>query len=200
MKKLLIIAVLAILLAPVCLQAQSEGKISLTERRDQSLLPNDIYAGYGLGSVYFWANQDDASSTVTPGTFFIGYSRSLGKVIDVGFQASFTPITFKYNSASYNGTYSTEENNNYWQGLATLRFSYLSKPMFRMYSGIGIGVTMNYYTDVANGVTTSGQKLLPAGQMTFLGFRVGRALSGFGEFGIGTNGIIILGMSYRFPD
>ena len=68
-----------------------------------------------------------------------------------------------------------------------------------MYSGIGIGVTMNYYTNEES-TTNKGQQLLPAGQFTLLGFRVGRALSFFGEFGIGTNSIVNCGISYKFGD
>jgi opacity protein-like surface antigen len=200
MKNLLIIAMLAILLAPLCMQAQGEGNIPLTARKDQSALFNDVYGGYGLGSAFFWAKQGDASSTITPGTFFAGYSRALGKVVSVGFQASFTRLTLNDSYVDYYGPYESEETNNYWQGMATVRFAYLNKPGFRMYSGVGIGVTMNYYTDTSDGTTTSGQKLMPAGQLTLLGFRVGRALGGFGEFGYGTNGIIIVGMSYKFSD
>jgi hypothetical protein len=36
--------------------------------------------------------------------------------------------------------------------------------------------------------------------LTLLGFRVGRALSFFGEFGIGTNSIINAGVSYKFGE
>ena len=68
-----------------------------------------------------------------------------------------------------------------------------------MYSGIGIGVTMDYYTNEQT-TTKKGQQLLPAGQFTLLGFRVGRALSFFGEFGIGTNSIVNCGLSYKFGD
>jgi hypothetical protein len=200
MKNVTLFLLLLTLGAQYDLVAQSEGDIPLTPRKDQSVLYNDVFAGYGLGSLYFWSNQDDSRSYAAPGTFFIGYQRSLGKVISVGFQASFTPINSEYKSTNSYNYYYSEKTDNYWQGIANIKFSYLNKPMFRMYSGVGLGVTMDYYTETVNGTTTKGQRLLPAGQMTFLGFRVGRALSGFGEFGIGTNGIIIVGMSYRFSD
>jgi len=91
---------------------------------------------------------------------------------------------------------------NAWQGIANVRFQYLNRRSFCMYSGIGIGVTMDTYsqTNQSTGEVVNGQKLLPAGQMTLLGFRAGRALGVFGEFGIGTNSIINLGISYKFGD
>jgi hypothetical protein len=91
---------------------------------------------------------------------------------------------------------------NMWQGIASVRFRYLNTLSFTMYSGIGMGVTMDYYTksNTSNSNTSKGQKLLPAGQLTLLGFRVGRSLSFFGEFGIGTNSILNAGISYKFAD
>ena len=69
-----------------------------------------------------------------------------------------------------------------------------------MYSGVGLGVTMNYYQEKQPDQTQTGQTIWPAAQLTLLGFRVGRALSFFGEFGVGTNSILNAGISYKFGD
>jgi len=91
--------------------------------------------------------------------------------------------------------------NNFIQGLARIKFQYLNKPVFAMYSGIAIGVTLDYYSETAkNGTTTSQQKLFPAGQLTLLGFRVGRGGAFCGEFGIGTLSILNLGVSVKFGE
>jgi opacity protein-like surface antigen len=175
-------------------------------KQDQSELFNNFYISYGLGSIYYFIDDEGMSADNTSGTFLVGYSRSLSKVIAVGFQVSYTNIgrseqvTSGYNYPNY--TYHTNtENNNLWQGLASVRFQYLNRPSLCMYSGIGMGVTMDNYTiDNWDGSTDKGQKLLPAGQLTLLGFRVGRAFGFFGEFGIGTNSIISAGFSYKIGD
>jgi opacity protein-like surface antigen len=171
-------------------------------KKDQSELFNDLYISYGTGTIYYFIQNESLEAKTLSGTFLIGFSRTINKVIAVGFQLSYTNIgrsgtTYDY---SYSTSYTDEMTDNLWQGIANVRFRYLNTPSFCMYSGIGMGVTMDYYTETYNNTTTKGQKLLPAGQLTLLGFRVGRALSFFGEFGIGTNSILNAGVSYKFAD
>jgi hypothetical protein len=159
---------------------------------------NDVYVTYGFGSVYYYINQNSNSnySFTTAGSFILGYTRSLNKVIGVGFQIAYTPMTATYNLSS-SGT--ETKNYNYVQALARVRFQYLNKPVFGMYSGIAIGVTMDYHSETStSGKTTTHQYLYPAGQLTLLGFRVGRSAAFMGEFGIGTLSILNLGFSYKF--
>ncbi len=171
---------------------------SRSDRQEQADLYNEVYVSYGLGSLYYFVNQDEAYSFTTTGTILAGFTRTINRVIGVGFQASYGNVVRTKEATQYSSAYSYDDN--YWQGIAYVRFRYLNKPMFCMYSGMGIGVTMDYYTEKGSGYTKNGQKLLPAGQMTLLGFRVGRALAFFGEFGIGTGQIINAGISYKFGE
>lgn len=165
------------------------------EKSHQIDLLNEVYASYGLGSLFYFINQNSSNSYNSPGTFIVGYTRSLNKIIGVGFQLGFTPITTQYPLGS---SYSKEVNN-YLQGLARVKFQYLNKPVFAMYSGVAIGVTLDYYSETSKGgTTTNTQKLYPAGQLTLLGFRVGRGGAFVGEFGIGTLSILNLGVSFKF--
>lgn len=172
------------------------------EKKSQSDMPNDFYASYGTGTVFYFIERENLKANTLSGTFLFGFSRSLNKVIAVGFQLSYTRIgrsgtSYDYN---YNASAPHEITDNLWQGMANVRFRYLNTPSFSMYSGIGMGVTMDFYEETENKIESSGQKLLPAGQLTLLGFRVGRAFSFFGEFGIGTNSIVNAGVSYKFSD
>jgi hypothetical protein len=165
------------------------------EKPNQKDLLNDFYVSYGVGSLFYYIDQNSNYSYSSPGTFIFGYTNSLSKVIAIGFQLGYTPITTVYNSTS------NEKNqiDNYVQGLARIKFQYLNKPVFCMYSGIAMGVTMDYYTDsFKSGSPTNHQKLLPAGQLTLLGFRIGRSAAFVGEFGLGTLSILNLGFSYKF--
>ena len=167
------------------------------KKKPQTELLNEVYVTYGIGSLYYYINQGSSNTYTSPGSFIAGYTRTLNKIIGVGFQIGFTPITTQYPTGS---TYSKDVNN-FIQGLARIKFQYLNKPVFAMYSGIAIGVTLDYYSETAkNGTTTSQQKLFPAGQLTLLGFRVGRGGAFCGEFGIGTLSILNLGVSVKFGE
>jgi hypothetical protein len=91
-------------------------------------------------------------------------------------------------------------NNNLIMGIARVTFNYVNKPVIRMYSGIGIGLTINLSSVKLNGQTDHDRKLLPGGQLTLMGLRFGRAFGGFVEFGFGTYGIVNAGLSYKFKD
>ena len=85
-------------------------------------------------------------------------------------------------------------------GIARVTFCYLNKPFIRMYSGIGIGLTIDFGKATVNGESTSERKLWPGGELTLMGLRFGRAFGGFLEFGFGSYGILNAGLSYKFAD
>ena len=195
MKKFTLLTVSFVLICMITASAQEKsGK----QKNDQVNLWNDFYISYGIGSVLYFTNQNTDYSKTTTGTFLIGYSRSINRVIAVGFQLSYGNVE-RTTSSNYADSW-YKYNDNYWQGMAGVRFRYLNKSMFCMYSGVAIGVTMDYYSESSLSYIKTGQKLLPAAQLTLLGFRVGRALGFFGEFGIGTNSIINAGVSYKFGE
>ncbi|MEI6884264.1 MAG: hypothetical protein WCO02_07240 [Bacteroidota bacterium] len=176
--------------------AQTQQAVA-KEKKHQIDLMNEVYATYGIGSLFYFINQSSSNSYTSPGSFIIGYTRTLNKVVGVGFQIAYTPVTIQYET----GSSTSKEINNYFQGLARVKFQYLNKPIFAMYSGVAIGVTMDYYSQTSkSGTTSNSQKLYPAGQLTLIGFRVGRTGAFVGEFGIGTLSILNLGVSIKFGE
>ena len=207
MKKITVIILAVFFSAVVAAMGQHVDPGDNKVKQDQSELHNDIYLSYGTGTLYYFIDNEGLKGNTLSGTFLIGFSRSINKVIAVGFQLSYTNIgrsqpTYDYASYPPYQSYDEYMTDNLWQGMANVRFRYLNTPSFCMYSGVGMGVTMDYYheTNSMNTNDSKGQKLLPAGQLTLLGFRVGRAFSFFGEFGIGTNSILNAGFSYKFSD
>jgi opacity protein-like surface antigen len=202
MKKLIFFSLAILLTGVLTNAARAQETGAKKEKQDQNELYNDFYFSVGTGTIYYFVENDNMKATSLSGTFLLGFSRSINHVISVGFQLSYTNIGRSEEAYNYsNGsTYTQEQTDNLWQGIANIRFRYLNKPAFCMYSGVGMGVTMDYYTNTDYSGTDKGQKLLPAGQLTLLGFRVGRALSFFGEFGIGTNSIVNAGVSYKFGE
>lgn len=204
MKKLILLTVALIFTGIATSVGQDNETNPKKMKTDQSDVYNDFYISIGTGTVFYFIENNNMGANSMSGTFLAGFCRSINKVIAVGFQVSYTKIDRSqtdqdYQSPASNTNYQID---NLWQGLANVRFRYLNKPAFCMYSGIGIGVTMDYYykSNNYNSTTSKGQKLLPAAQLTLLGFRVGRALSLFGEFGIGTNSILNAGISYKFGE
>jgi hypothetical protein len=184
--------------------------------KSQIFRQNDFYAGYGAFSVFYFTtvNSGDFDNISTnnlkdptsPGTFFMGYQRYLNKVIATGFMFGYQP--FHRTGYGYDNSYGYYGNNyvpitldnHLIMGMARVTFSYLNKPVISMYSGIGIGVTINLIHIEGEGISANDRKLLPAGQLTLMGLRFGRAFGGFVEFGFGTYGIVNLGLNYKFAD
>jgi hypothetical protein len=180
----------------------------------QTLLQNDFYAGYGGFSVFYFTGINSGSFDLirtsnlkdeqSAGTFFLGYQRSLNTVVSTGFLFGYQNFNRTGMGYIYQSDNTTPEaitvNNNLIMGIARVTFNYVNKPVIRMYSGIGIGLTINLSSVKLNGQTDHDRKLLPGGQLTLMGLRFGRAFGGFVEFGFGTYGIVNAGLSYKFKD
>jgi hypothetical protein len=208
MKTALLLISCLILLSITTVRAQDEAQS--TPKSGQVLLTNDFYAGYGALGLFYWTGRmahssgypsEVGSQTFTeptsPGTFFVGYNRNLNKVVAVGFMFGLQNFTYT-GKTTYGVT--TDYNDLLIGGMAKITFCYLNKPNIRMYSGIGIGLTMNFGTADQPDQTITDRKLFPGGQFTLMGIRFGRALGGFVEFGMGTMGIVNAGISYKFKD
>ncbi|HNW76449.1 MAG TPA: hypothetical protein PKJ28_06135 [Bacteroidales bacterium] len=188
---------------------------SFSQENTSPSRPNEIYVGYGALSLFYftgnldhnyddpyyyqdYTNQDPSS----PGTFFIGYNRQLNKVISIGIVLSYMQTTnsFKYHddysSVSLKGT----NQESLITEITRVTFGYLNRPSLKVYSGIGMGVTIDLNEATFDGTTQKDRKILPAGQLTFIGIRFGKAFGGFVEFGVGSNGIMQGGLSYRIAD
>ena len=194
-------------------------------KNSQATLYNDFYAGYGALSILYFTgrmkhssdyptesglydnNSSSGNSFTEPqsaGTIYLGYARSLNKVVSVGFMFGYQ--NFHYTGKghqNYNGNdslLSLTSDDRLVTGIARVSFCYLNKPFVRMYSGIGIGITIDFGKATVNGVATTERKLWPGGQLTLMGLRFGRAFGGFLEFGFGSYGILNAGLSYKFAD
>lgn len=171
--------------------AQTEPA-SKGEKNLQGNLQNEFYFTYGLGSIYYFINQNTTNNT-SPGCFIAGYTRSITNVVGVGFQAAYTQVTYREKNST------SKTISNYLQALARVSFRYMNKPAFCMYSGVAVGITYQIDTE-KSGSSNGYRQLLPAGQLTLLGFRLGRSMAFCGEFGVGSLSILNLGITYKFGD
>jgi hypothetical protein len=227
MKKLLFFVPAMIMILTVSLSGQNIEQPPVSKHVvDQSVLYNEVSASYGLGSLYIFTGTntyyptyydgyssyyDGSDSDIkSAGSFAIGYSRMVHRVVAIGFSCSYQNLNYdnKYTYYGYypnDTTYSitTHTNDNIYSGIAKITFNYVNKPMVRVYSSFGFGVAVilsNQVGDKPGDVKQTDKTILPAGQLTFMGVRFGRNIGGFFEFGIGTNYIVSGGLSYQFGD
>lgn len=219
MKNLFPLLMIFMLMCSVSFSQNAETTAKTSTKTSQTTLYNDFYAGYGALSIFYFTGRmahssDYPTKTVSnakftepqsAGNFCIGFARSLNKVVSVGFK-------FGYQNFHYTGTAHMILNGNNSDtskiiaddrlvtGIARLTFCYLNRPYIRMYSGIGIGLTIDFGRVTVNGEPTSERKLWPGGELTLMGLRFGRAFGGFVEFGFGSYGIVNAGLSYKFAD
>jgi hypothetical protein len=171
---------------------------------------NDISVSYSAGSIYYFTgniNHNDYpdnfyTNDLDPrgmGAFALSYHRKLNRIVAIGFNASY--LNLYHDASDYEDPANSQKYyDNLFNMLASVRFMYVTKPVITMYSGVCIGLSLDFGTTTFNGITYTDKKLYPAGQITLMGIRVGKAFGGFAEFGIGTLGIITAGLSYRMGD
>lgn len=93
----------------------------------------------------------------------------------------------------YSTTYST--------AIVSVDYRYLHREMVQLYSGVGAGISV--IQDVGRDFATSTKEKGEAStyfnfQINLIGVRVGKALAGFAEFGVGSKGIVNAGISWQF--
>ena len=218
MKKLLIIF-LALILIPLMSFNLFAQETKTGKKNNQSTLHNEIYASYGLGSVYIFTDGISHSYdypysyfTGTPktvqsfGAISVGYNRMLNRIVMIGFGGTFLNCNYDRKRNSYYGNDTTLAskatfNENILNGTAKLTLNYYNKQSLRIYSSFAFGVSIIFGNATTNGHDMeSERKILPAGQLTMLGVRFGRAFGGFFEFGFGSNAIITGGLSIQLKD
>lgn len=182
-------------------------------QQDWSRVRHELRLGIGaipLTSVTFFVAKDDSPSPADYVNFYKGdktytpavnltYSYQFKKWLSFGATLTYAGIfqnRYDIISDKLRGEYRS-----LYIGLTpTVRFDYLNREMVRLYSafGLGLGYNREYNSELKENYSLRNDDFFPTLDMTFIGVTVGRKLYGFGEVGIGHNGLIKLGMGYRF--
>ncbi len=226
MKKVSLILMVFMLTGLTTFSQKAETK-NEDSRTSQATLYNDFYGGYGALSIFYFTGRMKHKSEYptesggysvdginysnkkftepqSVGNFYIGYARSLNRVVSVGFK-------FGYQEFHYRGTAQHSENgtnafvpitatDQLISGIAKVTFCYLNASSVRLYSGFGLGLTIDFGKATIDGQEFTERKLWPGGELTLMGLRFGRTFGGFLEFGFGSYGILNAGLSYKFAD
>lgn len=142
----------------------TSNSFTMLIKSSQSTLTNDFYLGYGGLSVFYFSGQlvtsfnlgisaSNLSDPSSPGCIYIGYSRILNHVVSTGFMFGYQDFQSTGTTSVYpsNTKIPVTINDRLLMGMARVTFCYVSKPFVHMYSGVGIGITMDFATERANG-------------------------------------------------
>lgn len=130
----------------------------------------------------------------TSGAWSLSYDYRFKKWFDLG-------LTLGY-YGEYSKTYSNKDLSltshnraHFVTVMPLLWFTWLNRKWVRMYTTIGLGATFGTGTDF------DGEKFsedTAAFQFTPIGISVGRSLFGFAEVGLGAQGVLMMGVGYKF--
>lgn len=181
--------------------------MSFTLLMGQETKPNAVTLSYGVAStdeiMSIWGDVFGSivgysrEEVKTSGVIILNYNRDIAKLWSIGGGLAYEQSV---GNAYILGNKVGKDNRYYLTIALEGRINYLKKPIFNLYSGLGLGYT------IAKGTITYDDKSPDTKQdfshvnyqITAVGFRVGKDLAGVAEVGFGYKGIANIGVSYRF--
>ncbi|MBR5135942.1 MAG: hypothetical protein IKU92_02725 [Rikenellaceae bacterium] len=135
----------------------------------------------------------------TSGGYALSYMYSPCRWFSVGMYAGYVSQWQKTHLHSTQATVSTTTER-HLMFVPTVRFTYLNRPLVRLYSSIGVGVGFCHERtrNVDGQLEFSANSRFCPAEVTFLGVSVGRRLFGFAELNIGSMGCCSAGIGYKF--
>ena len=183
LKRTMAILALAVLSAPVSL-AQADYR-------------NDVSLSLGIASVSDIYNLFTKAMTslvdgltevdvdfASAGSISAEYFHRMNDVISLGGIVS-------YNNLSVIEDGQVSRKVNYYSLLPAVKFQWYQREKFGTYSKVAVGATLK--TD-----STVDPSLRMSFHISLLGLEVGKRVRAFTEFGIGEQGLLVLGLRYRF--
>lgn len=118
--------------------------------------------------------------------------------IGFGLEYSFGDLIDR-NGGSEEGTVTVEFKRTSLSMVYNHKFRYINKPVFQMYSGFAVGYTLkNTDFEMNAGDKEDQNENHMTLQINTIGFRFGKQIGGFFEFGYGYRGILNIGISGHF--
>jgi len=149
-------------------------------------------------SSYFDSKTYYSGARYTSNSLFFEYIYQVNKWFGVGGSAVYLAYFNQYydgKTDQYIGENMTEHVSVY----PTVRFTWYRTPKFGAYSAFGVGQRLVFSRDRVNDVETRSTRNNISGQITLLGFTVGRNIYGFTDLlTLGSQGMLNVGLGYRF--
>lgn len=149
------------------------------------LIPSYIIAN-SLGAT---ASGDSAHTSII-GCYVFNYRYYVKTWLSFGLDCTFEGARIR-NYSQDNRQLTGARNLYTFAVMPAIRFSYLNRPVVRLYSGLQAGCYMIVSTDVEPQLTFGGN-------ITLFGVSVGKRLFGYAEINFGMKGLVQAGLGYRF--
>lgn len=206
MKRLLLLAML--LLLPSLIRAAEPGAAPLQKPKIPFQKQHEVRLSAGAWptttdlSLPYFINKIDRtriyeSPTYATGAFTLSYDYRFKRWFDLGLAVSYYG---EFNTA-YSNIDRSKLGNQEMQFISVMpviRFTWLNRPLVRMYSSLGIGMTVKTESRFAGLQRRHSRETVLSAHATLFGIAVGRALFGYAEVGAGMQGALIAGIGYRF--
>ena len=169
---------------------------ALTASAQNDELKNEIGVYYGFGSASNIVssfgtafNWDSSDKTGFWGPVGVEYYYHVTPGVAVGAMASVAGCTWSKNS-DFTSTFITV--------MPSVKFNWLRKAHFGMYSSLSAGVMFEKSSLKADGQKQTENNTKFMGHVTALGAEFGSKLCGFTELGFGERGVLTVGIRYKF--
>lgn len=150
---------------------------------------------YSLGT--FEQSKIYSGDEYYSGVYSLDYAYRFNRTISFGVSFNYACVTTKYHNLS-DDSRAGGINRHYMSVMPMLRAYWLNSKYVCLYSALGLGVTVERTVEQIGNRSYLNVDTLFAGQFTPLGITVGKRLYGFAEFGVGTQGVVIGGIGYKF--
>ncbi len=131
------------------------------------------------------------------GVYSLDYAYRFNRTISFGVSFSYACVTTRYHNL-YDDSRAGGFDQHYMSVMPMLRTYWLNSKYVCLYSALALGVTVERSVEKIGSRSYVSVDTLFAGQFTPLGITVGKRLYGFAELGVGTQGVIIGGIGYKF--
>lgn len=136
-------------------------------------------------------------SKYTSGIYTLGYSYAATRWLNVCFTSSYS-VYWRKIYEHYTDREMGRTRTHYMGFVPSLRLTWMNSGTVRMYSTLGVGVTVKYDKKVAGTSAKHSVKYLTAPEVAVWGLSVGKKYYGFVEIGPNHRGAISAGVGYRF--
>jgi len=163
-----------------------------------------------VNNIFNWDDQFDGyliqfdvkdyyrGARFTTNALFGEYTYQANKSIGVGVTAVFFSYFSNYLDEETDATVGFNEVKHF-SIYPTLRYTWLNKPKFSLYTSMGWGFRYVVENDILRSVVKNESRYTIAGQFTLFGFTIGKSIYGFSDLStLGTQGIATIGLGYRF--
>lgn len=211
MKKRFGIAVMILALLTPALQAQEESYKKNEIGINAGFFSTSGGIRYGIGGFgdimdgfYYGGNRNIGINLY--GHYGMHYYHQLLRWLQLGVKATVEPMSIKQYEYGSKTKLAKETQKVFATLMPSVRFTYINKPKFRLYSGVDMGLRYysrhdnNYKAEAENSAVEESRVQLISGavNVTPIGMTFGSKLYGLFETNLGFDALLKIGIGYRF--